>query len=269
MGAVGSRVSRAVSKLRARNERRVLLVGLDGAGKSSLVSFFRRRGAASGSTFTSPPGAASPTGGAGAGAGGGASLSSAPTAPASAAASSSSSSLSASSASASAAAAAPGRDFDIHTLHVRGKALQVWDVGGGEGARPYWRHYYTGTQGVAFVVDASRAGRGRLAAAADELAALAADEQLADAAIVVLANRCDAEGALTEAELRAQLGLARSLGGNGAGPAGATAAAAAGGGGGGGGAGPARAWRLVLCDTVSGKGLEEGLGFLADTMKEL
>ena len=131
----------------------------------------------------------------------------------------------------------------MHTLHVRGKSLQVWDVGGQESARPYWRHYYTGTQGVVFVVDASRAGQARLAAAADELAALAADEQLADAAIGVLANRCDSEGALTEAELRARLALARSL--------------------------ERHTWRLVLCDTASGKGLEEGLGFLADEMKEL
>ena len=62
-------------------------------------------------------------------------------------------------------------------------------------------------------------------------------------AIVVLANRCDSEGALAEAELRTRLALARSL--------------------------EKHTWRLVLCDTMSGKGLEEGLGFLADEMKEL
>ena len=251
MGAVGSRVSRAVSKLRARTERRVLLVGLDGAGKSSLVSFFRRRGAASGSTFTAPPPAPAASAPASASAAAAAATSSSATtaAPLSAAAAVSAQPTSAAAAAASPgsatapAPAAPTRDFDIHTLHVRGKTLQVWDVGGHEGARPYWRHYYTGTQGVVFVVDASRAGQARLAAAADELAALAADEQLADAAIVVLANRCDSEGALPDAELRARLALERSLEGH--------------------------PWRLVLCDTLSGKGLEEGLGFLADEMREL
>ena len=94
-----------------------------------------------------------------------------------------------------------------------------------------------------FVVDASRAGEPRLQTAADELAALAADEQLADAAVVVLANRCDAPGALPEAQLLARLGLERSLKGH--------------------------PWRLQLCDALSGKGLDAGLGFLADTMTEL
>lgn len=50
-------------------------------------------------------------------------------------------------------------------------------MGGEERLRPYWRHYYTGTQGVLFVVDA--ADRARLPLAALELKSMAADEQLA------------------------------------------------------------------------------------------
>jgi len=51
------------------------------------------------------------------------------------------------------------------------------DVGGEEKLRPYWRHYYTGTQGVLFVLDAS--DRERLPLATLELKSLAQDEQLA------------------------------------------------------------------------------------------
>jgi hypothetical protein len=55
--------------------------------------------------------------------------------------------------------------------------MHLQDVGGEEKLRPYWRHYYTGTQGVVFVVDAS--DRERLSLAALELRSLANDEQLA------------------------------------------------------------------------------------------
>jgi signal recognition particle receptor subunit beta len=63
----------------------------------------------------------------------------------------------------------------------------VQDVGGQDKLRPYWRHYYTGTQGILFVVDACDGGRLDMAAA--ELRSLAADEQLAAAPIVVLVNK--------------------------------------------------------------------------------
>ena len=32
-------------------------------------------------------------------------------------------------------------------------SFTVWDVGGQDKIRPLWRHYYTNTQGLIFVVD--------------------------------------------------------------------------------------------------------------------
>lgn len=51
------------------------------------------------------------------------------------------------------------------------------DVGGQDQLRPYWRHYYTGTQGIIYVVDATDAARLELATL--ELRTLAKDDQLA------------------------------------------------------------------------------------------
>jgi hypothetical protein len=52
---------------------------------------------------------------------------------------------------------------------------QVWDVGGQDKIRKLWRHYYAGTHGVIFVVDA--ADKHRVATAREELdAILDADE---------------------------------------------------------------------------------------------
>jgi GTPase SAR1 family protein len=89
------------------------------------------------------------------------------------------------------------------------------DVGGRSELRPYWRHYYTGTQGVVFVVDASDASR--ISTAASELAAMAADDQLAGVPFAVLANKAGQPGALTRDELVTRLALITTLGTGGAG----------------------------------------------------
>lgn len=83
--------------------------------------------------------------------------------------------------------------------------LYSQDVGGRESLRPYWRHFYTGTQGVVFVVDASDVAR--LETASAELAALAADAQLVGVPILLVANRTGTAGALGRDALLARLGL--------------------------------------------------------------
>jgi signal recognition particle receptor subunit beta len=107
--------------------------------------------------------------------------------------------------------------------------------------RPYWRHYYTGTQGVIFVIDA--ADRARLDVAASELRSLATDEQLADAAILVLANKADVAGALTAADISRRLDLPLMLAGH--------------------------PWHVQAASGTTGTGVEEGLAFLAANMRPL
>lgn len=85
-------------------------------------------------------------------------------------------------------------------------SLLLQDVGGEEKLRPYWRHYYTGTQGVLFVVDG--ADRERLAVASLELRSMANDEQLAAAAVAVVINRRKGAAApIPVEEVKATLGL--------------------------------------------------------------
>ncbi|RYG44357.1 hypothetical protein EON67_11835, partial [archaeon] len=83
--------------------------------------------------------------------------------------------------------------------------LHMQDVGGEEKLRPYWRHYYTGTQGILFVVDAT--ARDALESVALELQAVAKDEQLQGVAIVVCANKTDLPGAASAEELKVMLDL--------------------------------------------------------------
>jgi small GTP-binding protein len=63
------------------------------------------------------------------------------------------------------------------------------DVGGQDKIRPLWRHYYTGTQGLIFVVDC--ADRDRIDEARQELHRIINDREMRDAIILIFANKQD------------------------------------------------------------------------------
>lgn len=63
------------------------------------------------------------------------------------------------------------------------------DVGGQDKIRPLWRHYYTGTQGLIFVVDC--ADRDRIDEARQELHKIINDREMRDAIILIFANKQD------------------------------------------------------------------------------
>ena len=67
--------------------------------------------------------------------------------------------------------------------------LSGQDVGGQDKIRPLWRHYYTGTQGLIFVVDC--ADRDRIDEARQELHRIINDREMKDAIILVFANKQD------------------------------------------------------------------------------
>jgi len=68
-------------------------------------------------------------------------------------------------------------------------AAAVQDVGGQDKIRPLWRHYYTGTQGLIYVVDC--ADRDRIDEARQELHRIINDREMRDAIILVFANKQD------------------------------------------------------------------------------
>ena len=65
----------------------------------------------------------------------------------------------------------------------------IQDVGGQDKIRPLWRHYYTGTQGLIFVVDC--ADRDRIDEARQELHRIINDREMRDAIILIFANKQD------------------------------------------------------------------------------
>lgn len=67
--------------------------------------------------------------------------------------------------------------------------LLLQDVGGQDKIRPLWRHYFTGTQGLIFVVDS--ADRERIEEAKQELHKILNDREMSNCVVLLFANKMD------------------------------------------------------------------------------
>lgn len=99
----------------------------------------------------------------------------------------------------------PTLGFDINTMEFDGYRLNLWDVGGQQTIRAYWRNYFEQTDGIVWVVDSADVLR--LADCRAELEGLLQEERLAGATLLVLANKQDLAGALSTASIAEQLSL--------------------------------------------------------------
>jgi ADP-ribosylation factor protein 1 len=129
--------------------------------------------------------------------------------------------------------------FNVETVQYKNISFTVWDVGGQHKIRPLWRHYYTNTEGIIFVVDSN--DRERIDEAAEELQNLLREDELRDAALLVFSNKQDLPSAMSVAEVTERLGLHNIR---------------------------SRPWFNQSCCAVSGDGLYEGLEWLANTLKK-
>ena len=174
----------ALARYRSRKNRRVLLVGLDAAGKTTLL--FRLYAGKTLNTI-------------------------------------------------------PTVGFNMKTVRIQGLNMNIWDVGGQDQLREFWRHHFTGTQGVVFVVDA--ADQDRLTDAKAEFEKVVTDEQLANAAVLILANKQDTPNATPPAELERIFNVKEVC--------------------------RDRKWHVQPTTLTSGDGVEEAFAWLADNMVAL
>ncbi|RKP30208.1 ARF/SAR superfamily [Metschnikowia bicuspidata] len=93
----------------------------------------------------------------------------------------------------------PTVGFNVETVKHKNVSFSVWDCGGQERIRPLWRHYFTGTNALIYVVDSS--DWARLEESKTELMRVISDKELANCMVIVLANKQDIEGAINPKEL--------------------------------------------------------------------
>ena len=129
----------------------------------------------------------------------------------------------------------PTVGFNVETVTFNNLKLQVWDLGGQTGLRPYWRCYYQDTNAVVFVIDS--ADRERLDIAKQELDLMLQEEELRGAPVLIMANKQDLPNAMNELEIAQGLGLTDIKN---------------------------RKWSLFKVSAVQGTGLEEAFQWLVD-----
>jgi hypothetical protein len=86
----------------------------------------------------------------------------------------------------------PTVGFNVETVTYKNVKFNVWDVGGQDKIRPLWRHYFSGTQGLIFVIDSN--DRSRIDEARQELHRIITDREMKEALLLVFANKQDIEG---------------------------------------------------------------------------
>lgn len=82
--------------------------------------------------------------------------------------------------------------FNVETVTYKNVKFNVWDVGGQDKIRPLWRHYFSGTQGLIFVIDSN--DRDRIDEARQELHRIIQDREMKDCLLLVFANKQDLQG---------------------------------------------------------------------------
>nr|XP_020466769.1 ADP-ribosylation factor 4 [Monopterus albus] len=128
----------------------------------------------------------------------------------------------------------PTIGFNVETVEYKNISFTVWDVGGQTIIRPLWRHYYTNTQGLIFVIDSNDPER--IKEAADELHRMLEEDELRGVAVLVLANKQDLPRAMSVSDITEALGLSRV----------------------------SHPWFIQASCAISGTGLVEGLDWLSN-----
>lgn len=133
----------------------------------------------------------------------------------------------------------PTVGFNVETVTYKNTKFNVWDVGGQDKIRPLWRHYFSGTQGLIFVIDSN--DRDRLEEARSELARIIQDREMKDALLLVFANKQDIPGAMRPKEVSDALDLQRIA--------------------------KDHTWKVEPSCATTGEGIFEGLAWLSNNVK--
>eukprot|EP00931_Biecheleriopsis_adriatica_P035429 TRINITY_DN20396_c0_g1_i1.p1 TRINITY_DN20396_c0_g1~~TRINITY_DN20396_c0_g1_i1.p1 ORF type:complete len:253 (+),score=57.71 TRINITY_DN20396_c0_g1_i1:112-870(+) len=99
----------------------------------------------------------------------------------------------------------PTIGFNVETVEYGKLSMAVWDIGGQDSIRKLWRHYYSGANGVIFVVDSS--DQLRLEDARVELHRLLGAVELRELPVLVYLNKQDLEGKVSRDEAIEKLKL--------------------------------------------------------------
>uniref|UniRef100_H2YN57 ADP-ribosylation factor-like protein 14 n=1 Tax=Ciona savignyi TaxID=51511 RepID=H2YN57_CIOSA len=135
----------------------------------------------------------------------------------------------------------PTLGFNVETVSpCKGLTLTIWDVGGQDIIRKLWRHYFTNTEGLIYVVDSS--DKQRFAESREELHKVLEDDEMRGKPVLVLANKQDLPCSAAVSNVAEALGL-RKLSAD-------------------------HKWHIQACCAVRGDGIFEGFEVFSTLVKE-
>merc|ERR1712032_367840 len=94
----------------------------------------------------------------------------------------------------------PTIGFNVENVEYKNLKFTVWDVGGQQSIRQLWKHYYSNTDGIIFVIDANdtKRVRGNEHCAKEELHRLMEEEELLNCQLLIFCNKQDLPNAKSE-----------------------------------------------------------------------
>jgi small GTP-binding protein len=128
----------------------------------------------------------------------------------------------------------PSVGFNVETVQYNGVSFNIWDVPGGIGIRPLWRHYFHSVDCVIFVIDG--ADRARVTEVKHELDLILESPEIQDSVLLILNNKHDLENVMSTNELIELLDLKRYS---------------------------SREWTIQPTNSLTGEGLYEGLDWVS------
>ena len=99
----------------------------------------------------------------------------------------------------------PTIGFNVETMEYKRLKITMWDIGGQDKIRVLWKHYFSNTDCIIYVVDSSDIDR--VEESAEELKKMLSDPELDNASLLVYANKQDMYGALSPQVITEKLEL--------------------------------------------------------------
>eukprot|EP01105_Mastigella_eilhardi_P028319 TRINITY_DN924_c0_g2_i3.p1 TRINITY_DN924_c0_g2~~TRINITY_DN924_c0_g2_i3.p1 ORF type:complete len:185 (-),score=51.50 TRINITY_DN924_c0_g2_i3:218-730(-) len=94
----------------------------------------------------------------------------------------------------------PTQGFNVKSLQHDNFKLNVWDIGGQQALRPYWRNYFDDVDALVYVIDST--DDARMLETGEELMSLLKEDKLAKIPVLVFANKQDLANAATAKAVR-------------------------------------------------------------------
>lgn len=131
----------------------------------------------------------------------------------------------------------PTIGFNVEQVSYLNLQFNIWDIGGQDNLRPLWRHYYSNTDAIIFVVDSNDPER--FGEAKQALHNVLQDDVLNGVPLLVFANKHDLPQAQSVSEVCKSLNLNSITG---------------------------RKWYCQTSCAVNGDGLYDGLDWLSEQL---